>query len=405
MKKYVICRLMLLLVAMTVSACGFGGFNNQSTVVESTGSSNSSTKISGVVSKGIFKEGFVEIYAVGASAQETLLKTASIGVFGNYSATVNGIKGYAGVVVIKAYGSYLDEATGAVLSVAKELPLRAAIVNPPGEVLAMVTPLTELAVRKALRSGNTLAAADVTAANALVSQLFKVDILETEPVKPDLSGDGFGNAATAQEQKDYTLALATVSQLARDSGTLPNALEILEEAGSAEGAHAFRRALVSFLASDKNLTGVNDIELTNLGSVGGGRLEVKLAVAGRLDPTVMVHGVSLTLGLPPGVTVKGDFTVPGLVGTLEGVVEPSGVMASTSYVEARYLPASGSIAGQVRIALANAGGILLGEFVTVMCEVAPGNSPRSGDFTVSEFTAKDGNGAGLANVDAEISPF
>jgi len=85
MKKYVICRLMLLLVAMTVSACGFGGFNNQSTVVESTGSSNSSTKISGVVSKGIFKEGFVEIYAVGASAQETLLKTASIGVFGNYS--------------------------------------------------------------------------------------------------------------------------------------------------------------------------------------------------------------------------------------------------------------------------------------------------------------------------------
>ena len=405
MKKYVICRLMLLLVAMTVSACGFGGFNNQSTVVESTGSSNSSTKISGVVSKGIFKEGFVEIYAVGASAQETLLKTASIGVFGNYSATVNGIKGYAGVVVIKAYGSYLDEATGAVLSVVKELPLRAAIVNPPGEVLAMVTPLTELAVRKALRSGNTLAAADVTAANALVSQLFKVDILETEPVKPDLSGDGFGNAATAQEQKDYTLALATVSQLARDSGTLPNALEILEEAGSAEGAHAFRRALVSFLASDKNLTGVTDIELTNLGSVGGGRLEVKLAVAGRLDPTVMVHGVSLTLGLPPGVTVKGDFTVPGLVGTLEGVVEPSGVMASTSYVEARYLPASGSIAGQVRIALANAGGILLGEFVTVMCEVAPGNSPRSGDFTVSEFTAKDGNGAGLANVDAEISPF
>lgn len=404
--KRVFCRLMLLLATMTFSGCGFGGFNDKSTVNDYSGVPDTETKISGVVAKGIFHEGFVDIYAISASGDETLLKKASIGTFGNYSATVLNSKVEAGVVVMKAYGKYLDEATGAELSVLKEFPLRTAIANPSGQVFVMVTPLTELAVRKALRTGITLVTTDVTAANALVSQLFKVDIIATKPVRPDLSAAGFGNAATSQEQKDYTLALATVSQLANDSGTLLNALDILNGSvfsggGSAEGATAFRRALTHFLASDRNETGVDDPNTTNLTGVGGSSVDVKVSIAGKLDPGVTMNGVTLTLDLPPGVTVKGDFSDPAAIGTLVGVVKPSAVTAATSFLETRYLPATGSLPGQVRMSLVNAAGLLLGHFVTVRCEVLPGASPLPGDFTVSEFTAKDGNGARLSSVDVE----
>lgn len=402
-----ICSALLLLAALSPSGCGFGGLTDTTTAGGSTGSTESDTEVTGVVSKGIFRTGTVEIYAVAdGEQQEVLLKKASIGPFGNYSATVRTAKEFKGVILIKAYGSYMDEATGTQLIVPPTAPLRAAVTRSSGDLLTMVTPLTELAVRKALGTGTTLSAAEVTAANGLVSELFKVDIVATEPVQPDLSDDGFGNAATSQEQKDYTLALAAVSQLASDSGALSDALAVLfktvtTDGGSTDGAVAFKNSLGKFLASDRNLTGLTDVAQTNLAGVGGTSQEVKLKLAGKLPSGSTVNGVTLTLNLPAGVTVKGDYVSPQVVPTLEGVVAPSGLAATGSYAEGRYFPAAETSPGKVRLSIINASGMFLGEFVTVRCEAGPGVAPQPGEYTVSEFTAKDGNGGTLQGIDVE----
>ena len=405
MKRCII-YLTILHLTMTVAGCGFGGLTDKSSNGSSSASTDKAAEVTGLVSKGIFNKGAVEIYAVDSSGEERLLKTASIGPFGNYSATIRTAKDFTGVVVVKAYGSYIDEATGAELTISQGTPLRAAFVNPSGEHLAMVTPLTELAVRKALGTGTTLAAAGVTAANSLVSGLFKVDIMTTKPVRSDLSDEGFGNAATTQEQKDYTLALAAVSQMASDSGTLSDAMGVLyrtvsTEGSSPDGAYAFRSALDRFLVSDHNQTGLTDVHQTNLASAGGTTREVKLSLAGKLPPGFTINGVSLTLNLPPGVTVKGDYSDPLVVRPLEGVVKGSGVSAAGIYAEARYLQESGTTSGRVRVSLISAAGFYLGEFVTIRCEVMPATSPQPGEFTVSDFMAKDGNGAILSTVDVE----
>lgn len=399
--------MMLLLVIMTFSGCGFGGLTDTSTAAETLAATEKNREISGVVSKGLFSSGTVEIYRVDSSGEETLLKTATIKGFGNYSATVKLPKDGAGVLLLKAYGSYLDEATGAERVITKFSPLRAALASPTGDTVAMVTPMTELAVRKAVTTGDTLTAAEVSAANSMVSELYKVDIISTEPVRPDLSDGGFGNAATSQEQRDYTLALAAVSQLASDTGNLANALETMFKSvatggESAAGAEAFKTSLIKFLASNRNQTGVTDLSQTNLAYAGGSNREVKLSLGGKLNAGVTMNGISLTVNLPPGVIVKGDYENQ-VVEPLAGVVRASGVAAASTYVEARYFPASGSTPGRVQISLANGGGFYFGEFITITCEVQPGSSPQPATFTISDFVAKDGNGAVLSNVDV-ISP-
>ncbi|ABQ25366.1 hypothetical protein [Geotalea uraniireducens] len=421
MKKRILFRLILSLWVMSVFGCGFGGFSDSSNSGTSSGDSDSAndTKVSGVVSKGLFKNGTVRFYAVNFDGSETLLKTTSIGAFGNYSARLSSQKtitsgSYNGVVLIKATGSYIDEATGAELTIDDSHPLRAIIANPSGTLNASVTALTELATRKALavqRTGNQLAATDVTNANALVSEMFKVDIIATKPVEPDLSDYGFGRASTTQAQKDYTLALAAISQMARNNaGTLASTLNVLADdiadgAITAENATTLQTALITFLASDRNVTGVKSINSTNLANAGGSLKIVRLGTAEKLGAGNIIGGVTVTLKLPPGVTLRADLSAPEIAEKepLSGVVKGSGVIAAGVYVKASYIASSGALPGMVTLSLAGAHGFAVGEFATIMCDVPAGMSLNSTNFSIyknlndpndpKNFKAVDGNGA------------
>lgn len=406
--------LLLFMITVLLGGCGFGGFSDSNTVSGSSSkATDGGTKITGVVSKGLFSQGTVQVYALNATGTQTLLKSTGIGPFGNYTARVGLSRAmvgnsYTGVVLIKAYGSYLDEATGSQLSIPSSAPLRTLLANPSGDgVFAAVTPLTELAVRKVYGSGS-LSATNVGAFNQLISNLFRVDVVGTEPVNPDLSVSGFGNAATSQEQRDYTLALAGVSQLARQLGSLGEAMTTLEGAITSGGmsvqtALLFRQALSDFLLSGRNATGVSDLAQTNLGTVGGEIRSLRISTAGTLGGGSTINGVALTLELPPGVAVKGTFNPPVPIATLDGVVVPSGVAtAASSYTEAVYTPASGTRPGVVRIGLINTGGMGVGEFVTVQCLLPPGTSVAPEDFAVSDLVAKDANGATLPGIGVQV---
>jgi len=423
MKIGKILMIFLSLWVMNALGCGFGGFSESSSETAPSDSDPATdTKLKGVVSKGLFKGGTVKFYAINSDGSETWLKTASIGAFGNYSASLSSLKSsssasYSGIVMIKATGSYSDEATGSLLSIDDSNPLRAIVANPSTKNIS-VTPLTELAVRKALAvltsKNYQLTATDVSEANVLVSEMFKVDIISTKPVEPNLSAEGFGTLDTSQAQKDYTLALAAISQSASSAGALSNTLnaladDILDGAMTAENAAVFQSALTSFLVSNNNQTGIQSINSTNLVNAGGAVKSIRIGTAEKVGAGSIMGGLLVTVKLPPGVRITADLTDPARLEKLEkeplsGVVKASGVIAAGTYIlKTSYLAPSGALPAMVTLALASKSGFPAGEFVTVRCDVPAGVSLDAAAFSIyknvddindpKNFRAVDGNGA------------
>lgn len=104
-------------------------------------------------------------------------------------------------------------------------------------------------------------------------------------------------------------------------------------------------------------------------------IEFGTTVTGAIPANTIITGYDLTFRLPAGVTVKS--AVPPT--TDNGVVTATG-SASGSLITAVYSPATGAEPGTVRIILANADGINVGEFSTVICDIAGGYSPAPADF-------------------------
>ncbi|WP_243372434.1 hypothetical protein [Geotalea sp. SG265] len=423
----------LFLLASLLAGCGFGGFtgnpNNDATSANQP--KNTDTKITGVIAKGLFKDGTVRIYALNTDGTETLLRTSSVNAFGNYSARISAFKtsttgSYNGIYLIKATGSYLDEATGSVLTIGEDQPLRAVIANPSGIYTASVTPLTEIAARKVLalkQGGKELAATDVTAANALVSEMFRVDIIGTKPVEPDQTPVGF-TSGVGQRQRDYTLALAAISQMAKaDAGALAGTLntlsgDIADGTMSVETADAFKTALAAFLSSDKNATGVTRIEDTNLVNAGGTIKAVKVMTTAKEGANTVIKGITVALVLPAGVTLRADYiTSKEIKELLTGVVTIPSTMPADTHFSVAYTPPSQGARGMITIALGNPYGFTAGgELMTITCDIAPGTAPAISDFAIyrnsadpndpKNFQAVDANGAFLSAevVSVEVVP-
>ena len=397
--------LIFFLAAANICGCGFGGFSggDSGSTTGQTNPTDTDTKIKGVVSKGLFKDGTVKVYAVNTDRTREEIsipekQPITISPFGTYSTHISSSRtlsgsssgvSYSGVVEIEATGTYTDEATG--MDKPTEEPLRALIANPTDDVKVAVTPLTELAAQIATKGSGTLTADKVNNANALVSDLFKVDIIATQPVA--LTNDGFLNKDTFQTQKDYTLALAAISQLAKNS-KLSDVLTTLatdladDGAMSAENAAAFQTALKDFLASDRNPTVVKDIRLTNLANVGGTTRTVKVTTTGEPPPGLSFGGFTVTVELPQGVTLKADFSGTAYE-TLSGVVTTSAALPQGLYPIGHYIPPSDTARGQVTVGILsmNAGGFGVGELLAIKCDVPAGQSPPISDFKVASFDA------------------
>lgn len=342
-------------LALALSGCGGGG--GVQTPVSNT--------VSGVASKGLIKNGTnnVKVYALNSDGSKgTLLATASTGANGEYAA---GVGSWAGAVLVEVSGTYSDEATGQPVTISADKPLRAAYDNVAGSVTVAVTPLTELAVQKA---GSALTKEKIKKANAEVSTFFNVDIIATKPVdavEATLSG-------ATQAQKNYTLALAAVSQMAT-GGTADAVFSVLTtiqtDNDPAKTAAQFTQALNDFTVNSNNQTGVTPATIpAELVNVGSTTALVSLSVSGVSEN---VYGVNLTLDLPSGVT---------LVAGADGSVSPSLLSlvvpaAGSSVISGKYTAASGSTPGKLQIALISSGGFAPGAFVTVACAVAQGVTP------------------------------
>ena len=105
--------------------------------------------------------------------------------------------------------------------------------------------------------------------------------------------------------------------------------------------------------------------------------------------------------LPTGETVKAtsDPTNPTALVADAGVVVPSGV-ATASTVLATYTAATVSTAGNVNIQIAQSAGFVVGEFVTLNCDVAAAPA----NFSLANFSAVDLNGTPLGGLSAVVLP-
>jgi len=372
----------LLALPLLPAGCGGGGSTTGAPV--SIAQPSSGSTITGVASKGIIKGGAVNIYAPPASGDMSgrlLLKSTTTDGSGAFSANLGS---YTGAVLIEVSGDkvYTDEATGAASSISADAPLRAVAVVGSGAASVCVTPLTELATRKAF-SGTILTPAAVSSVNALVSNLFQWDIVATRPVDPGVTA----LAAASQAQRDYTVALAGISQLAVSAGSWSAVMDSFYHDLSASNrlsaatVAGFQNAVGTFLGdSVHNQTGIaaKSQALSDVGKYTG---VVNLATQSLGGSSAPITSLQLTLTLPAGVVIKKDASGAAMVAL-------SGAASQAAAPGVNY-----SSAGTLILAIISSPGFGLGQFATITYLADPGAIPVAGDFKIasSRLTGFDGS--------------
>lgn len=362
----------LLLVLLALTACGGGS--------GSTTTPAAKTTVSGIASKGPIINGVVKIYAVTNGAKGALLIQTTTDATGNYTADISP---YTGPIMAEASGSYLDEATGTTKTISADTPIRAVLPSAQGAVSLPVTALTELAY---IKTGGTLTPSAITAANTLISDLFKVDIIATVPVAPTAAA----LATATQAQKDYALALATISQMmltgtATLGDTLATLAQGISTAGMTTGASdAIKGALTTFVTTNtNNTTGVKDTTSTNLVNAGTLTKSYKLVLQGTFTPG-SVDGLQFDLSLPAGVTLNVD-------GATSAVLASSLTYSSTAFSGvAKYL------SGMLTVGIITTSGMSAGEVATLICNIPAGaGAPAASAFSVTNLKSIDKNGVAV----------
>ncbi len=314
---YLACTLLLIIL---LCSCGGGS---------SVSGNNGTTTLTGVVAKGLFVSGTVTAYALINGQTGQLLGQSLINTQGGYTLTFSG---YTGPVLLEANGRYLDEISASNLPVSGLQFLRAAIPNAIGTMTVCITPLTEVAVDKALQQvdkalqqSGLLTAQNIAYANDLVENIFKIDdILQRIPVP--YTGTALQNAST--EAAEYTMVLAAISQLAQGSSA-DNVIDNLKASLAGDIMSAPMAASLGGTINQLPLSAAtNDLNLIGTKKVG---------VTIRLQSTLAaINLANLTLNVPATHNLPTIATGTGpAFQVLEGYVVTS---ANISFSNAGYDP-------------------------------------------------------------------
>jgi hypothetical protein len=202
----------LVATSLALTACGGGSSSGNGTPPPPV-----SGTVSGTAVKGPVAGATVTAYAISAGTMGAKIASATTDAQGNFSLSMGS---YTGPVMLQTTGgSYTDEASGSNMSMmagdvmTAVLPTMAAGATVTG---VQMTPLTSMAQAMAQHLSGGMTDANIGTANTAVDHYFMVtDILHNVPMNPLVSGSG--NAAT-QDAINYGMALAAMSQLAKDRG-------------------------------------------------------------------------------------------------------------------------------------------------------------------------------------------
>lgn len=387
MKISMLFKLMLVGALSTVLfACGGG----DSTPVDT------STTIQGVAAAGIFQTGTVDIYAVKADGTVgDLLKSVNIVPTDNGQYTAN-IGTYSGAVVAYAYGTYIDESTGATITLPKASPLKAAVPTStikPGLVKLNITALTTAAATKAA----TYSDSNIATANSTLGSAFGItDITAISPV----TASDLSKTTITDDQKKYTTLLALLSQYAAtlsSNPAAPTASEVVTAlakiaAGitpaatsgatptvSPDTAYALQTAATDL--SGKTTAAVTAIKTVTIAStylsdvqsgklLNGGTAITIYPLKLRTTGTGQIGSIDkISITLPAGVTIFPSAST-GIV--LSGVAS-----AATTSLTAN---AAGTL---LSLASSAQTGLAVGEFLTIYCGYPSNITPTLAGITMT----------------------
>lgn len=198
----------LLAAAAVVGGCGGGG-----TQPAQAGT----TMMSGTAVKGPVAGATVTAFAIANGSRGQQVGTGTTDQDGHFTLSAGS---YAGPVLVEmAGGTYVDEATGASTAMQAGTTLTAVIPSvAAGSATTgiQVTPLTTMAQARAQNMAGGMTDANIGAANGAMGDYFAVnDILHTSPMNPLVAGSGAG---ATQDMRNYGMALAAMSQYAKDVG-------------------------------------------------------------------------------------------------------------------------------------------------------------------------------------------
>jgi len=126
--------------------------------------------------------------------------------------------------------------------------------------------------------------------------------------------------------------------------------------------------------------------------------QLKVAVAARaVDPATVYYAVDLVLQLPPGLTVTSDPQTGAVAADALSLADGS------AFASGRFVAATGSAPASVRISIADPEGLVVGPLAAITCQVSGATPPAASAFTLSEFSAKDVNGAAMTAVSGSLS--
>lgn len=377
--------------------------------------SGPTTQLKGTVSAGIVYPGSVKIYAVSASGAKGALLAGPVAtsIDGTYSASLGS---YSGAVEIEASGSYRDEATGHSVTIDPAKPLHAMVEAVDGTThnnrVASVTPLTEIAWRKASGDGTgATTPAAMESANRLVDDLFKVgDILAVEPVRPDNAS----MAHASQQAQAYTLALAALSKMASNQSGATDAdkLESMLSGLKSEVEGAELSGRISSQSETEFHSALNSLTLGDdfpsardqFPNVGKKSKLLTLAVTGTLPAGARVYSIQGTLALPVN-GVNGQLMVALLTEengmALSDVLKLAGNAVGLAATEpvANFMAAQQEMSFSVVLG-AGGPGIGLGDFATLSYDVVGAAVLSAADFSLVPGSVKitDASGVDLVGV-------
>ncbi len=273
--------------ATLLTACGGGGsFVDEAALRDGV--------ISGSLVKGPVVSGEVCAFSLVNGVQGERRGCGVTDDQGNYRLFVLSVAPQGETLVVagtRNTGLYSDEATGAARGL--DATLRSAVRLLPGQsVTTMVTPLTELALRRAETAQPALSPAAIDAAMAQVASAFDTaDLRQTRPADPTRPE----SATATRGARNYGLALAAVSTLRADLPVRPGEPVTVEQALT-ELALAFRpdrvanqdlkfkAAMQGFLAGPRNATGIRPSAMASAVSLQLNTLPMASGVLPAMDP-------------------------------------------------------------------------------------------------------------------------
>jgi hypothetical protein len=219
MRKHKKLRVMLTLTLLIGSmsllyGCGGGGGGS---ATNPGGTTSANGMVSGTAVKGPISGGTVTAYAITNGTMGMQLASGTTDSQGHFNISIDE---YTGSIMLQmSGGTYVDEATGVTVSMAPGDVMTAIMTTlSAGSTVTgiLVTPLTSMAQAMANNMAGGMTDANIIAANTAIGNYFIVnDILHTQPMNPLVSGS---SSTATQDMKNYGMAIAAMSQSAKDMG-------------------------------------------------------------------------------------------------------------------------------------------------------------------------------------------